>query len=146
MQAYQKPVSVRWADLDPNFHLRHSAYYDIAAQVRNEYLEESGVTLAIMKELHFGSVIFREECLFRREVLYGEKISVQVELVKLRRDFSRWAVRNTFRKADGTVAALLTVEGAWIDTRERKLIPPPGIGAEVMNKLPKAADFVWEEA
>lgn len=145
MQAYLKPAIIRWADLDPNFHLRHSAYYDIAAQVRNEYLEESGVTLPIMKQLHFGPVIFREECLFRREVLYGEKIAVRVELTKLRRDFSRWAVRNTFLKEDGTVAALLTVEGAWMDTKLRKLTAPPSIGAEVMDSLPKAEDFVWEE-
>eukprot|EP01034_Spumella_vulgaris_P004539 gene4539-5804_t len=137
MQAYQKPAIIRWADLDPNFHLRHSAYYDIAAQVRNEYLEDNGVTLPIMKQLHFGPVIFREECLFRREVLYGEKISVKVELTKLRRDFSRWAVRNTFLKEDGTVAALLTVEGAWMDTKARKLTAPPSIGAEVMDSLPK---------
>lgn len=145
MQAYSKPVSIRWADLDPNFHLRHSAYYDMAAQVRNEYLEESGVTLTVMKDLHFGPVIFREECLFRREVLYGEKISVQVELTRLRRDFSRWAVRNTFLKADGTVAAILTVEGAWMDTKARKLTPPPSIGAEVIAAMPQAKDFVWEE-
>lgn len=145
MQSYAKPAIIRWADLDPNFHLRHSAYYDIAAQVRNEYLEENGITLQVMKELHFGPVIFREECLFRREVMYGEKISVKVELSKLRRDFSRWAVRNTFLKADGTVAALLTVEGAWMDTKARKLTVPPAIGAEVIHALPKAEDFVWEE-
>lgn len=145
MQAYSKPVIIRWADLDPNFHLRHSAYYDIAAQVRNEYLEEGGITLQVMKKLHFGPVIFREECLFRREVMYGEKISVQVEITKLRRDFSRWAVRNTFLKADGSVAALLTVEGAWIDTEARKLTVPPQIGAEVIDGLPKSADFAWED-
>lgn len=145
MQSYSKPAIIRWADLDPNFHLRHSAYYDIAAQVRNEYLEENGITLQVMKELHFGPVIFREECLFRREIMYGEKISVNVELTKLRRDFSRWAVRNTFLKADGTVAALLTVEGAWMDTKIRKLTAPPAIGAEVIHALPKAEDFVWEE-
>ena len=113
--------------------------------MRNEYLEENGITLQVMKELHFGPVIFREECLFRREVMYGEKISVKVELSKLRRDFSRWAVRNTFLKADGTVAALLTVEGAWMDTKARKLTVPPAIGAEVIHALPKAEDFVWEE-
>ena len=25
---YTKPVEIRWSDLDPNFHLRHSVYYD----------------------------------------------------------------------------------------------------------------------
>ena len=144
MQAYGKEISIRWSDLDPNFHLRHSAYYDIGAQVRNEYLEESGVTLQVMKQLHFGPVIFREECVFKREVLYGDKIFVKVEVNKLRKDFTRWSVRNTFMKADGTVAALLTVEGAWMDTKARKLTAPPTIGAEVIDSLPKSEDFIWE--
>lgn len=144
MEAYGREVSIRWADLDPNFHLRHSAYYDIAAQVRNEYLEESGVTLEVMKKLHFGPIIFREECLFKREIMYGEKIFVKVEVNKLRKDFTRWSVRNTFVKADGKVAALLTVDGAWIDTNERKLTAPPSVGAEVIDALPKSEDFVWE--
>lgn len=145
MEQYGKEVTIRWADLDPNFHLRHSAYYDIAAQVRNEYLEESGVTLEVMKTLHFGPVIFREECLFKRELFYGEKVFVRVEVIKLRKDFSRWSVRNTFHKANGSVAALLTVDGAWIDTEARKLTLPPTVGAEVIDSLPKSEDFAWEE-
>lgn len=144
MTEYGKEVSIRWADLDPNFHLRHSAYYDIGAQVRNEYLEESGVTLDVMKKLHFGPVIFREECIFKREIMYGEKVYVKVEVIKLRKDFTRWSVRNTFTKPNGQVAALLTVEGAWMDTKERKLTAPPSVGAEVIDALPKAEDFVWE--
>jgi len=144
MQAYGKEISIRWSDLDPNFHLRHSAYYDIGAQVRNEYLEESGITLQVMKQHHFGPVIFREECVFKREILHGDKIFVKVEVNKLRKDFTRWSVRNTFMKADGTVAALLTVEGAWMDTKIRKLTVPPTIGSDVIDSLPKSEDFIWE--
>lgn len=144
MQAYGKEVAIRWADLDPNFHLRHSAYYDIAAQVRNEYLEKNGLTLKVMKELNFGPVIFREECLFKREIMYGEQVFVQVEMTKLRKDFSRWSVRCSFHKPDGTLAALLTVEGAWMDTVQRKLTLPPAVGAELIETLPKSADFIWE--
>lgn len=144
MQAYSKPVHIRWSDLDPNFHLRHSAYYDMAAMVRNGYLEENGLTLNVLKEQHFGPVIFREECVFRKEIMAHDKISIRIEVIKLRKDFSRWSIRNLFLKEDGTLAAILTVEGAWMDTRERKLTAPPSVGADTIANMAKAEDFVWE--
>jgi acyl-CoA thioesterase FadM len=33
---FSKQLSFRWSDLDPNFHVRHSAYYDFGAQHRIE--------------------------------------------------------------------------------------------------------------
>ena len=38
---FSKTISLRWADLDPNFHLRHSVYYDLGSQQRVEVLDES---------------------------------------------------------------------------------------------------------
>jgi acyl-CoA thioesterase FadM len=32
MTSFSKELSFRWSDLDPNFHVRHSAYYDFGAQ------------------------------------------------------------------------------------------------------------------
>ena len=42
MSTFSKQISIRWADLDPNFHLRHSVYYDLGSQFRMELLEEAG--------------------------------------------------------------------------------------------------------
>jgi acyl-CoA thioester hydrolase len=39
MTSFSKQLSFRWSDLDPNFHVRHSAYYDFGAQHRIEILE-----------------------------------------------------------------------------------------------------------
>ena len=50
MSTFSKQISIRWADLDPNFHLRHSVYYDLGSQFRMELLEEAGLTMKIMKE------------------------------------------------------------------------------------------------
>ena len=61
MAPFVKTLSVRWADLDPNFHVRHSVYYDFGAQQRVEILEQSGLSLRIMQEQGFGPIIFREE-------------------------------------------------------------------------------------
>jgi acyl-CoA thioester hydrolase len=38
MTSFSKQLSFRWSDLDPNFHVRHSAY-DFGAQHRIEILE-----------------------------------------------------------------------------------------------------------
>ena len=59
MSVFTKEISIRWSDLDPNFHLRHSAYYDFGAQHRIEILEEQGLTLRVMQQGHFGPVLFR---------------------------------------------------------------------------------------
>ena len=45
MATFSKQLSFRWADLDPNFHLRHSVYYDFGAQHRVEILEQLGLTM-----------------------------------------------------------------------------------------------------
>jgi acyl-CoA thioester hydrolase len=44
------PVQVRWADIDANFHVRHSVYYDWGATVRMHYLEQCGLTTQVMQD------------------------------------------------------------------------------------------------
>ncbi len=65
--AYIKNAEMRWSDLDPNFHLRHSVYYDFGAYCRICFLFDNGVTDKLMKELEIGPILFREECVFKRE-------------------------------------------------------------------------------
>ena len=81
---FRTPVHLRWADIDANFHVRHSVYYDLCAQQRTEALEELGITLDMMKEGHFGPVLFREECTFRRELKLHDVILLEIFL----RDFA----------------------------------------------------------
>ena len=76
MNAFNKKLSIRWADLDPNFHLRHSVYYDFGAEQRVEILEANGLTLKFMQENHLGPVLFREECIFRREIRLGDEVFI----------------------------------------------------------------------
>lgn len=39
MEKFIQEIQLRWSDLDPNFHLRHSVYYDWGAFCRIEFLE-----------------------------------------------------------------------------------------------------------
>ncbi len=143
MNTFQRPITLRWADLDPNYHVRHSVYYDWGATLRLEFLAEYGLTYAAMQEQHFGPVLFREEAIFKREVRPGDVLTMNVFLTRLRRDYSRFSFRHELIRADGTLCAILTVDGAWIDTQMRKLTVPPEIVARMADSAPKAADFEW---
>jgi acyl-CoA thioester hydrolase len=54
MQSYDLKIDLRWADLDPNFHLRHSVYYDYGAHIRFSFLHEQGLTHKILVENHLA--------------------------------------------------------------------------------------------
>ena len=54
MGIFTKEISIRWSDLVPNFHMRHSAYYDFGSQHRVEVLEEQGLSLRVMQENNIG--------------------------------------------------------------------------------------------
>lgn len=145
MDKFQKEVAVRWADLDPNGHMRHSVYYDLGAYCRIEFLTEHRLSPSRMMELHVGPVIFREECVFKRELLLTDKVTVEAAMLNSRRDFSRWAVQHLIYKNHETLAAVLTLDGAWIDTVKRKLTIPPAEVATAFGAMPLAEDFSWTD-
>jgi len=142
MNSFTKQISIRWADIDPNFHIRHSVYYDFGAQHRVEILENSGLTLQLMQEQNFGPVVFREECVFKREIRFGDEISISTKISKMKHDASRWTIEHLFLNGQGKICAKITVDGAWIDTKLRKLKNEmPQIVSDVMNSFPKSEDF-----
>ena len=143
MDRFNRTVQIRWSDLDPNFHLRHSVYYDWGAFCRIEFLNEHGLTAEVMQQLRFGPILFREECIFRKEIRIGDAVSISLNLVKSRKDYSRWSIQHRIRKGDDMLAALLTVDGAWLNVVERKLATPPEQVSHVFEKMPKAENFEW---
>lgn len=146
MQAvFSRPVEVRWSDLDPNFHLRHSVYYDYAAYLRVALLNEIGLTPPVFMQHHFGPIIFREECIFKKEIHFGDQLEVNAVITKARKDFSRWTIKHEIWKNKNVLAAILNIEGAWMDTVKRKLYKPEAFLAEAFNKIPKHPDFQFEE-
>jgi acyl-CoA thioester hydrolase len=143
MEKYFKTIQIRWADLDPNFHLRHSVYYDYAAFCRIAFLMENGLPVELMAKLHFGPILFREEAVFRKEIRLADQLTIDLQLQKSRKDFSRWTIRHQLVKEEGILSATITVDGAWINTAERKLATPPPEIKGVFERMPKAPDFEW---
>jgi len=141
MQKYSKTIQIRWADIDQNRHLRHSVYYDFGALVRIDFLSKHGLTSSKMEDLNIGPILFREEAIFRREIRLEDHIDVDFELVKACPDFSRWTLRHHFTKKDGTLAATLVMDGAWIDVQKRKLTLPDAFVQRAFDAIPKSSDF-----
>jgi len=143
MENYRKQVEVRWSDLDANFHLRHSVYYDWAAYARLSFLNEHGLTPAFLKQHHLGPILFREECIFKKEIQFGDRVEVSFALLKSRKDMSRWSMYHEIIKNDDTLSATLVVDGAWLDTEKRKLAIPPHDIQATFETIPKASQFEW---
>jgi acyl-CoA thioester hydrolase len=143
MGTFLREVQVRWSDLDPNFHLRHSIYYDWGAFCRVEYLYHIGLTAEKMKQFHIGPILFREECLFRKEIQLGDKVWIDLKVSKARRDFSRWTIVHQIFKNENVLAAILTVDIAWMDTIKRKLAVLPAEEQQGFQQMPITENFQW---
>ena len=144
MNTYSKTFELRWADVDANQHVMHSKYYELGAHTRMSFFIEHGCTSDVMNELKIGPILFREECIFRREINAGDIVTVDLLLTKSRRDGSRWSAKHEMKKADGTLAAVLYADLAWLDTTLRKLATP-AIAVTVIEQMPKADDFVYTD-
>lgn len=143
MGVFTKEISIRWSDLDPNFHMRHSAYYDFGAQHRVEVLAQEGLTLRAMQENHIGPILFKEECVFRKEIHLHNTITISTKIAKMRADASRWTIVHELTNEKGELCAKISVDGAWMDTKLRKLATPtPLIVQDIMNGFPKTEDFI----
>lgn len=129
---HSQTYTVRWAELDPNGHMRHSAYADFAADQRVHWLASLGYTVQKFAELRVGPILFREETKFLKELHGGESIRVEGVVTAATPDGARWTILHTIYKADGRVAATVTVDGAWLDLDRRKLTTPPAELAQAL--------------
>ncbi|HEX6429822.1 MAG TPA: acyl-CoA thioesterase, partial [Niastella sp.] len=115
------------------------------AFIRFSFLNEHGLTPSFMVKHQFGPILFREECVFKREVRMGDVVTIDVQLVKARPDHSRWTIHHRIIKNGDEIAAIVTVDGAWIDVVQRKLTVPPDTVTHVFEKMPKAEQFIWDK-
>jgi acyl-CoA thioester hydrolase len=139
---YSKKIEIRWSDLDPNFHVRHSCYYDFGAYCRIAFMNGNGMTPAVMQQLHTGPIIFREECVFKREIKFGDAVEVNVMLDKVSADYRKWTMVHEIWVNGDTLAAIITIDGAWMDTARRKITVPPESFIAGFATIPKTASFL----
>ncbi len=94
-----------------------------------------------MHEQKFGPVLFREECIFKREIAFGDSVVINFSLTKVSADMGRWSMVHELWKNNDTLAAVINVDGAWIDTVKRKITLPPEAFSRLFNTAPRAATF-----
>lgn len=140
-RAFEESFAIRWSDLDANRHVRNTIFSELATHTRFRMLEALGFSQQRFEALRFGPVMSREEIRYRRELVFGEAVSVSVVCAGLSEDASHWRVHQEVARENGKQAALLTIDGGWIHLDRRKLIAPPDELFRVLHDLPRSADF-----
>lgn len=134
---------VRWADLDPNGHMRHTAYNDYCAQARLMFFEEISMPFHKLIEMNIGPILFREDTRFFKEVRMNEEFEVGFTISKLRKDGSKWSFRHNIYTYDSSLSAKVDVDGAWLDLTKRRTTIPPKELSQLMIDSYKSEDFEW---
>ncbi len=98
-----------------------------------------------MQQLQIGPILFREECLFRKEIRLNDKVVIDLKTLSAKRDFSRFTIQHTIKKNDDVLSAILTVDIAWIDMVRRKLAVLPEDIRGLLNQSPQAENFQWQD-
>ncbi|MFH6984199.1 acyl-CoA thioesterase [Marinoscillum luteum] len=145
MEPFKQQFQVIWADLDPNAHMRHTAYNDYAAQVRVGLFDELSLPLAELVASGYGPVLFHEDTTFKREVFMNERITVDCAAVAFRKDLKIWKFRQQVWKQNGELACVIIATGAFMSLKERKVVVPPQKIIDMLEKIPKTEDFGWME-
>lgn len=145
-EAFERPFQVAWAHLDANGHMANTAYLDIAVDVRFMYFTSRGFPPEEFRKRRIGPVVRRDEVDYYRELRLLQPIRVNLLLVGLSEDASRFRIRNEIRRDDGEVAARITTLGGWFDLEARKLVAPPETLAAALRALVRADDYAGLES
>ncbi len=117
-------LKVRFYELDPYDHVNHTAYFGYFETARVEALESMGWGLHRLKELGVQIVVVDMTARFDAPALAGETVTVDSEVIEVKRASSRW--RQTIT-CNGVTIATLEVMAASINTMGRPCRLPDGM-------------------
>ena len=86
-------VKVRFYELDPYGHLNHSVYVQLFETGRVELLDEAGLGLHDLEGEGYRFVVTQIATRFLASAVGGDALSVETEVLEIRRASSRWAQR-----------------------------------------------------
>ena len=107
------------------------------------FFTETGTTTQLLLEHKVGPILLREECVFKRELHFGDKVTINLKIKKATHDYSRWTLVHEIYKNGDKLSAIITVDGAWLDTAHRKLIAAPTFARKTIENLELTPDFEW---
>jgi len=133
--------TTRWSDFDANVHMRHTAYNDYCAEARLRFFNSFGVTVHDFTKENIGPILFEENTRFLKEIHLGEDLSVNLKVLGLSEKGERWKVQQEVFNSKNELSAIITVYGAWLDLKKRKLTIPPEKFQEIFNKAEKSETY-----
>ena len=117
-------LKVRFYELDPYGHLNHSAFVQFFEVGRVELLDDAGLGLDEFSELGYQFVVTNIETAFEKSVLAGDVLTVETEVLEIRRASSRWRQR-LLRDCD--VVARQLLRAAITDTTGKPVRAPASL-------------------
>lgn len=139
--SYKVIFKTRWADFDPNNHMRHSAFNDYAAEARVRFFADHKFSISEFNKQNIGPILFSENTNFYREINLSEDITVELLLKGISENGERFKVQHNIFKENGVLAAQIEIFGAWLDLEKRKLTVPPSQIITTFNSLKKSDTF-----
>jgi len=133
--------ATKWADFDPNRHMRHTAYNDYAAEVRVRFFKAQGFSVESFAQENLGPILFKEETSFYKAIHLGENITVDLSLTAVSKNLERWKLEHHIFNEQGKLSATVNVYGAWIDLRKIKLAVPSEKFKDLFSSFENTADF-----
>jgi acyl-CoA thioester hydrolase len=117
-------IQVRGYETDSQGHLNQAVYLQYAEHARWSVLRRAGIEQSALLARGVGPVALESTVRYRRELRAGDE--VDVDCVFEWGEGKTFKVRQTVRKADGTLSAEVLGVGAVMDLTERRLVPHPG--------------------
>ncbi len=141
MKNFEKEYQVKWSDVDPNKHLRGSAYLDFTDHTRIDFMESNGLSVDMLVKLNIGFVLTKTTIAYKREVRMNEIIRVDYHIDYFSDDYKKYGATHQVFKENGKLACLVKIEGFWIDLKNRRVTAPP----DEVVKIIKEAEAMQEE-
>jgi len=132
MKVFEKTYQVKWSDVDPNKHLRGSAYLDFTDHTRVAFMEANGMPVDLLVERNVGFVITSTNLQFKREILMNEVIRVDYQIDYFSDDYRKYGATHHIYKENGKLACEVKIEGFWINLKSRRVATPP---AEIIRLI-----------
>ena len=102
---------------------------------------ENGISTALLTENNIGPILLKEDCTFRRELKFEDKVSINLKISWYSKNGARWGMQHQIFKNDDILSATINIEGAWMDTQLRKLTAPPEPVISLFENTQKTVDF-----
>jgi acyl-CoA thioester hydrolase len=135
MTHFQSQFAVRWSDLDPNYHVRHTQFSSYASETRIAFFVNSGLMPTYLQEHNVGPILFHEEIFYYNEVSLGDTVTVNCLVTSISENASKVKICNEIFSSSGKKSAVINSTTMWLDLTQRKIVKPPAKVVEVFNQL-----------